>query len=109
MYVEGNIYVRSGATLYANSVYMDGNIQADRAAQVQVFSASIIGGDLQAFDNHESVTIWNNVIDGNLQCQENIVEPTGGDNQVSGNMEDQCADLQPGDWNYQLFLPISHR
>jgi hypothetical protein len=46
-HIQGNLFVRSGATVYANGVQVDGNIQADRAAQVQVYSASTIGGDIQ--------------------------------------------------------------
>jgi hypothetical protein len=115
-YIQGNLFVRRGATLYANAVRVDGNIQADQAAQVLVRPGSTVGGDIQV--DTSGLLVVNSVrIDGNLQCQGNVPPPTGGNNTVGGNKEDQCANLQPGDtytggsvpleWQYHLFLPSS--
>jgi hypothetical protein len=49
--VEGNIFVRNGATQYANNVRVDGNIQADQAARVEVRPGSFVGGSIQVDDS----------------------------------------------------------
>jgi hypothetical protein len=114
--VEGNLFVRNKATLYAYAVKVDGNIQADRSARVEVHPDSLVGGDiqvnssgsllvsgvqidgnLQAFQNTGGVSIIGNTIDNNLECLDNDPPPTGGDNNVGGDMEGQCANLQSVD------------
>src|SRR5690606_2575454 len=45
--VEGNILVRSGSTLVASAVDVDGNIQAEAHASVRVDSSSSVDGDIQ--------------------------------------------------------------
>jgi cytoskeletal protein CcmA (bactofilin family) len=73
--VEGNIFVRSGATLYANSVHVDGNIQADRAAQVEVRPGSFVGGNIQVDESGPLLVDWVH-INGNLQAFDNYGSQT---------------------------------
>ena len=110
--IEGNLFVRSGATVYANGVRIDGNIQADRAVRVQVRDNSSIGGDiqvirsgllivtsaniggnLQAFDNSNDQLYFGNTIGGDLQAFDNYGTVSIWDNLIDGNL--QCKDNVP--------------
>jgi hypothetical protein len=45
-YVGGNIFVDSDATLLADNVQVDGNIQAEYATRVNVYPGSSVGGNI---------------------------------------------------------------
>ncbi len=101
----------SGATLRAERVRVDGNVQAEGAALVRVVDSTVGGSiqlkqgkggallrnrvdsDIQLFSNRAAFTVTSNRVEGNLQCKSNKPKPTGGRNIVEGNKEDQCARL----------------
>jgi hypothetical protein len=110
--VEGNIFVEHNATLLADDVQVDGNIQAENAARVNVYPGSSIGGSIQIvqsgasdihgvrigsdlyFDsNDQFLNAADNIIGGNLQAFQN----TGGvsiiSNTIDGNL--QCKENVP--------------
>jgi len=110
--VEGNIFVEYGARLLAGEVHVDGNIQAENAAKVNVYPGSFVGGSIQIVqsgeaavlgveigsdlyldDNDGFLNLAENIIGGNLQAFQN----TGGvsiiSNRVDGNL--QCLANMP--------------
>ncbi len=110
--VEGNIKVESKGWLYAYTVHVDGNIQAENAARVNVYPGSFVGGSIQIVqsgasdihgveinidlyfdDNDLFLNAAYNTIGGNLQAFQN----TGGvsiiSNTIYGNL--QCKENQP--------------
>jgi hypothetical protein len=107
---NGTVKVGRGATLLANRVRINGNVQAEGATQVTVgvrisgdlqfdenvlplsAAGNVIGGNLQAVKNFGGLSINNNIIDSALQCKENDPAPIGGGNSASSK-EDQCASL----------------
>ena len=85
--VKGNVFVYTGATLSANRVQVDGNIQAEGAGAVYVNPGSVVGGNfgiktrgaahrsssnrrrLARFDeNRGALSALGNEVDGNLQA-----------------------------------------
>jgi len=87
---KGGVYVLTRATLSANRVRINGNIQAEGARAVYVNPMSVvggniqlkqgakavvdqvqIGGDLQVEQNRGYITLTKNEIDGNLQAFQN--------------------------------------
>jgi hypothetical protein len=110
--VKGTIKVEARATLRARAIRVIGNVQAENHRSVWIWGrsridgsvqvvqgsrltlrSSLLGSDVQAFENVGRIVIAGNRIDGNLQCKENTRRPTGGGNVVQGNKEDQCAAL----------------
>jgi len=110
--VEGNIFVENNATLLADDVHVDGNIQAENALKVNVYPGSFVGGSIQIVQSGESaihgveidsdlyfddnsgfLNAANNTVGGNLQAFQN----TGGvsiiSNTVGGNL--QCKENVP--------------
>ena len=103
--------VNRRATLRAERVRVDGNVQAEGAAFVRVVDSTIGGSiqleqgrggevlrnrvdsDIQLFSNRAAFTVTANRVDGNLQCKSNRPRPRGRGNVVEGNKEDQCARL----------------
>ena len=110
--VEGNVLVGVEATLQASGVDIDGNIQADGQAAVNVGDDSQIGGDVQV-EQGASAAVMSSVIGGNIQYESNTgalaavgntvggdiqaFQNTGGvtisDNEVDGNL--QCLGNSP--------------
>lgn len=111
-WVEGNITVEMNATLHAYTVHVNGNIQAENAARVNVYPGSFVGGSIQIVqsgaadilgvdidsdlyfdDNDLFLNAANNTIGGNLQAFQN----TGGvsiiSNTIGGNL--QCKQNFP--------------
>jgi hypothetical protein len=88
--VGGSVQVvRSGvAKVLASRV--NGNILFDDNGGLNAVRRTVVGGDMQAFQNTGGVRIYYNRIDGNLQCKANSPRPVGGGNVVQGNKEDQC-------------------
>jgi hypothetical protein len=110
--VEGNIFVHGNATLLAYDVWVDGNIQADRSARVEVHAGSYvggniqvdygglllvssvqIGGNLQAFNNWGNQSYTGNMIGGDLQAFENSGGVSIWNNTIEGNL--QCKKNSP--------------
>ena len=113
--LNGSIVVGSGATLIADNVAINSNVQAENHRLVVVRTSQVGGsiqlvqggdpglrsaalrsnqvkGDVQLFSNEGSQVVSANTIDGNLQCKENLAAPTA-PNTVGGNKEDPCAAL----------------
>jgi DNA-binding protein YbaB len=110
--VEGNIVVETRGWLFAYTVQVDGNIQAENAARVNVYPGSFVGGSIQIVqsgaadihgvdinsdlyldDNDLFLNLAYNTIGGNLQAFQN----TGGvsiiSNTIDGNL--QCKENVP--------------
>jgi len=110
--VDGNISVKTNATLHAYAVRVTNDIQADKAAGVNVYAGSSVGGnvkiaksgaaDIQSVDidnnlnfneNDQSVNAANNTIGGNLQATKNTGGVSINGNHIGGNL--QCKDNDP--------------
>jgi hypothetical protein len=110
--VTGNLFVRSGGTLLAQSVIVGGNLQAEGAKRVDVQGASrfegsvqikqggsaqIVGArvnaDLQLDSMAGALAARNNVIGGSLQAFQNRGGLTVNGNQIDGNL--QCKENSP--------------
>lgn len=108
----GTLKVGTGATLYANGVRINGNIQAEGARLVVVRSGSWVGGsvqikqgraatidsvringDLQFDQNREALRANGTVIGGNLQAFKNTGGLTITNNRIAQNM--QCKENSP--------------
>lgn len=110
--VQGNIYVRNDATLIAQDVRVNGNLQAEGAANVEVLAGSVIvgniqikqggsariedatvNGDIQLESNNGTFSILANRVGGNLQVFQNSGGNTIADNSINGNL--QCKENSP--------------
>lgn len=108
----GTLKVGTGATLYANGVRINGNIQAEGARLVVVGSGSWVGGsvqikqgraasiqgvritgDLQFDENREALQANGTVIGGNLQAFKNTGGLTITNNRIAQNL--QCKENRP--------------
>jgi hypothetical protein len=85
-HVKGNIKVGAGATLYANTVRVLGNIQADNARRVSVTAGSRIGGSVQVKQGG-SVTVQDSTVQGDIQYEANDGPLRANENNVGGNVE----------------------
>jgi hypothetical protein len=84
--VKGNITVRSGATLIASGVSVDGNIQANGASRVDVSGNSYVGGSIQV-DNSGSLSVNGVRINGNLQSKQNWGRQSFSSNRIGGDLQ----------------------
>lgn len=110
--MNGSVVVGRGATLRANSVAINGNLQAEGAAFVGVAGYSTIGGsvqivqgggasierarikgDLQFESNTSAISASANIVGGSLQAFQNIGGSTFNNNRMNGNM--QCKENVP--------------
>lgn len=110
--VDGNIKVKTGATLHAVEVRVGGNIQAEGAAAVTVNNYAQVGGsiqikqggsatveqvkvngDIQLESNRGALLVEANRVGGNIQVFQNIGLATIFDNVVDGNL--QCKENNP--------------
>jgi hypothetical protein len=110
--ITGNLFVLRNATLHAFNVNVNGNIQADSAARVNVYGGSFVGGniqiavsgaadiqrvdidgDLQFDDNNSYLQADNNRIGGNLQAFDNTGGVSITNNSIHGNL--QCRGNVP--------------
>lgn len=110
--LKGTLKVERGATLTANRVRVNGNVQSEGHRLVRVLDSrvggsiqlkqggaldlrrNIVTADIQVFTNTTGTkTIYTNRVNGNLQCKENVPAPVGSGNIVQGNKEDQCRRL----------------
>jgi len=109
---KGNIVVGEGASLYATSVSINGNLQAEGAADVQVGGNSTFGGSVQLvkggsatisraringdilFDeNHGLLSAQSDVLGGDLQAFKNLGGVSLNNNRMKGNL--QCKENIP--------------
>lgn len=110
--VEGTIKVENNATLLANRVRVDGNVQAEGAKMVKVLNRSTVGGSIQIvqgggavinhatvegdilFDeNSKSLKAVKNTVGGNIQAFKNDGGVVITNNTVDGNL--QCKENSP--------------
>jgi len=67
--VEGNIEVERNGTLHAYTVRVDGNIQSDGGALINVYQNSSVGGSIQA-DNVGQVNVYSGTfVGGSVQIK----------------------------------------
>jgi hypothetical protein len=91
--VGGSVQVVQGGSARIADSRVDGSIQFDENRRPLEVLRSVVGADIQAFQNRGGVRIARNRVDGNLQCKENRPAPVGGRNVVDGEKEDQCRRL----------------
>jgi hypothetical protein len=91
--IGGSVQIVQGGSARIAGSTVDGSIQLESNRRALVVETTIVGADVQAFQNRGGVRISRNTIDGNLQCKENVPAPTGGGNVVEGSKEDQCRRL----------------
>jgi len=107
-HVDGNIEVRSNATLHAYLVRVQGNIQSDGGAAIHVYHTSRVGGSIQA-DNVGQVSVHpGTLVIGNVQIKTSgSAAITGveidGDLQFDANREGLVADRNTIEGNLQAF------
>ncbi|MCM1984467.1 hypothetical protein [Lyngbya confervoides] len=110
--VKGNIVVGNNATLRANAIQVNGNIQAEGATYVEVISNSRVGGSIQLKQGQRARLVGNRVT-GSIQLESNrgtlvsnsnmvgsdlqAFQNTGGvtlrSNRIDGNL--QCKENRP--------------
>jgi hypothetical protein len=83
--VMGTIKVETGASLTAQQITVNGNIQAEGAAAVNVLAGSIIGGSIQI--KQSAAEIEEVTVNGDIQFESNIGAVSATRNQVGGNVQ----------------------
>ena len=110
--LKGNVVVKRGATLIADSVVVIGNVQAENAERVEVIDRSRIGGsvqvkqgnaakvadskvdeDIQFESNAGTLSILRNNVGGSVQVFQNSGGATIRRNVIDGNL--QCKENRP--------------
>lgn len=84
--VEGNISVGHGAHLIARGVDVDGDVEGEGTAAVEVTDGSTIGGNLQ-LDSGGSAVVRDSHVDGDLSWEEQRGALTAENNTIRGNLE----------------------
>jgi hypothetical protein len=85
-HVKGTIKVGAGATLFASTVRVLGNIQAENARRLSVTHGSRIGGSVQ-IKQGGSVTVEDSTVQGDIQYEANDGPLRANDNNVGGNVQ----------------------
>ncbi len=83
---NGSIVVGTGATLYASSVSINGNLQAEGSRAVSVAGHSTFGGSIQVVKSN-SATIERARIKGDILFDENTGPLSANGNTVGGNVQ----------------------
>ncbi|MCR5864150.1 MAG: hypothetical protein ACK4PH_17230 [Aquincola tertiaricarbonis] len=83
---KGSIVVGHNARLQATSVSINGNLQAEGAADVRVGGASTFGGSVQIVKGG-SASIGGARINGDIQFDENVGPLWAGSNVVGGDLQ----------------------
>lgn len=110
--LKGNIVVGTGASLTAQSISMNGNVQAEGARSVVIQGRSMIGGSVQVVqgfaatvngatiegtvlmdDNNGPVAASRNRVKGDMQFFANTGGVTIAENRINGNL--QCKENSP--------------
>jgi hypothetical protein len=116
--VEGTIMVESNATLTAQLVTVNGNVQAIGASNVEVLAGSTVGGsiqikeggaaqisgvsvngDIQFESNNGGLSATSNQVVGNIQVFKNKSGITIADNSLNGNLQCKENDILPDGGN----------
>ena len=84
--VKGTLKVERNATLYARSVQVAGNVQAENAHQVSVMANSTIGGSIQ-IKQGGTATIHRAKVAGDIQFESNSGASSALDNKVGGDLQ----------------------
>ena len=84
--VEGNITVEEDASLIAYGVSVSGNIQANKASQIEIHPDSYVGGNIQIAESH-SLLVASTNIGGNLEADYNTGELIFSGNAIEGNLQ----------------------
>ncbi len=84
--VQGNIVVEANAALYALTVHVDGNIQAEFAARVNVYPGSFVGGSIQIVQSG-AADIFGVQIEGDLYFDDNNLFLNAAYNKIGGNLQ----------------------
>lgn len=83
--VNGNIFVEAEATLVARAVRVEGDIQAENAAQVTVMGRSKVRGSIH-IKQSRGATVLNSCIDGHVQFEGNSQPLNSEGNTIGGNL-----------------------
>jgi len=84
--VQGNIFVKNGASLTAQRVTVIGNIQAEGASSVAVLAGSTVGGSIQ-LKQGGAARVENVIVNGDIQFESNQGAFNAIGNQVGGNVQ----------------------
>jgi hypothetical protein len=83
---NGSLVVGRGASLQANDVRINGNVQAEGALQVTMGAGSQVGGSVQ-IKQGGGASITGTRIQGDLQFDENVLPLAASDNSIGGNLQ----------------------
>ena len=83
---KGTLKVGRGASLQANGVRVNGNLQAEGALQVNVGAGSAFGGSVQ-IKQGGGASIAGTRIRGDLQFDEQVMPVSASDNLIGGNLQ----------------------
>jgi hypothetical protein len=83
---QGTLKVGRGATLLANRIRINGDIQAEGAAQVTVGAGSQVGGSVQ-IKQGGGASISGVRINGDLQFDENVLPLSAASNTIGGSLQ----------------------
>ncbi|MDP9397244.1 MAG: hypothetical protein M3P96_05225 [Actinomycetota bacterium] len=113
-YVQGNVTVKSRATLVATGIELTGTVQGESPKKVEVRGSQVgngfsisrggelgsivladtaVTGDVQLADNRGSVELDNNSVGGSVQANKNIGGVTVTANRIVNGL--QCQDNNP--------------
>lgn len=84
--LNGSLYVGTGAAVQANSVRINGNVQAEGSTAVGIGPGSQIGGSVQ-IKQGGGANIVGARISGDLQFDENVLPLNASDNVIGGNLQ----------------------
>jgi hypothetical protein len=84
--IEGNISVMENASLFANGITVDGNIQAEYSAEIIIRADSYVGGNIQV-EESGSLLIETANIEGNLEANDNYGEQIYANNYIKGDLQ----------------------
>ena len=83
---NGSVLVGRGASLQANNVRINGNVQAEGALQVTLGAGSQVGGSVQ-IKQGGGASITGPRINGDMQFDENVLPIAASDNTIGGNLQ----------------------
>ncbi len=84
--VEGNVSIGHGARLYARGVDVDGDIEGERTALVELSAESNVGGNVQ-LESGATAIVRDSHIDGDLSWEDQHGHLLAEHTSVSGNLE----------------------
>ncbi len=84
--LNGNVVVGTGATLTANSVTINGSVQAEGARAVTIEGRSLIGGSVQIVQGY-AASVTAATVGGTILVDENTGPVSASRNRVSGDIQ----------------------